>query len=695
MTGLLESSTIRYYVYDDDKLVLSDIREKAIQDAPKTWRQKWGWRYFSYARGEIRWIEALERHPQRTRDPCEADFFVVPLPVGAVLFWGQTQLLREAYQTLFDSALFQQQPERHVAAFATTEKIFGWGWWGMSDEEMKKFNSTMIVRDSDGDAVEEWPNAGACRHSIKKNTDKYFSHIFSLGYGGEGSNPNNAYATLTSESWNKKRFWYFYRTRREPSVCNSTHRQVFFKNSTQLETFEHQPFSIGFDLPPDKWLEQLIDSKFCLVIRGDQPGSRSLNRAIRAGCMPLIVSDVLPVFQSLYPKTLHYNDFAVMVQEEDFLEDPIGSLDKAIMLSKPKMEEKLEGLRLMQRIVSADQPDSLFVPAFAREVVETMKEKGLVTGPISSTLCNSRNNQATSLIMPSTDDNQATSLMMPSTDEKVLSCLKQILLHKELPIISQSPTHSDGSPRTALNGKGREVPFLGAQFAHHGDTGDYKRWNKSLRMARGQTMPQLQQGKEKTPCIVLEIGAHREAKSSREHIQKYPNCQYHAYEVISPFAEELKDRWKGEPRMHVHPYGLAENEMEIEVDVEALNGVSTFVGDSKGGKKEGNKTITGQIKSFDFALSEIGQLNNRTADTVIPTLLDINCEGCEYDLLLQAKRHGFIERVPILLIGWHAYGDDGVGARAWELCQVRTMLSETHEMVHGLGFGWDRWVLRA
>lgn len=170
--------------------------------------------------------------------------------------------------------------------------------------------------------------------------------------------------------------------------------------------FEHQPFSIGFDIPPDKWLERFIDSKFCLIIRGDQPGSRSLNRAIRAGCMPLIVSDVLPVFQSLYPKTLQYNDFAVMVQEEDFLVDPIGSLDRAIMLPKPEIEEKLEGLRLMQRIESADQSDSLFVPAFAREVVETMKEKGVGTGPIvsSSSLCNSRSN-ATSLVMPSTDRN--------------------------------------------------------------------------------------------------------------------------------------------------------------------------------------------------------------------------------------------------------------------------------------------------
>lgn len=403
MTAILESSTIRYYVYDDDKLVLSDYREKAIQDAPKTWRAKWGHRYFDYSRGEIRWIEALERHPQRTRDPCEADFFVVPIPVGAVLCWGQSQVLREAFQTLFDSALYQQHPERHVAAFATTERIFGWNWWGLSDEEMKKFNSTMIVRDSD--SVEEWPNSGSCNLKLKKNNEQYFSHVFSLGYGGEGSKPSNAYKIITTESWNKKNYWYFYHSRREPSQCNSIHRHVLFKNSTQLEMFEHQPFSIGVDIPPDKWLERFIDSKFCLIIRGDQPGSRSLNRAIRAGCMPLIVSDVLPVFQSLYPKTLQYNDFAVMVQEEDFLVDPIGSLDRAIMLSKPKIEEKLEGLRLMQRIESADQSDSLFVPAFAREVVETMKEKGVGTGPISSSLCNNSRSNATSLMMPSTDRN--------------------------------------------------------------------------------------------------------------------------------------------------------------------------------------------------------------------------------------------------------------------------------------------------
>ena len=136
--------------------------------------------------------------------------------------------------------------------------------------------------------------------------------------------------------------------------------------------------------------------------------------------------------------------------------------------------------------------------------------------------------------------------------------------------------------------------------------------------------------------------------------------------------------------------------MEIKVDIEALDGLSTFVGNSVAGKMnaDAESTVTGQIRSFDFELSEIGQLHNCEADAVISTLLDINCEGCEYDLLLQAKKHGFIERVSVVLIGWHAYGKDGVGARAWELCQVRAMLSETHIMWYGLESGWERWVLR-
>ena len=91
--------------------------------------------------------------------------------------------------------------------------------------------------------------------------------------------------------------------------------------------------------------------------------------------MTLVVLDGLPFFWPLDSETLEYDKFVLLVKEEEFLKDPIGSLDAAVSaLSFVDLKRKLGGLRLMQRIVVADRSDSLFVPAFAREIVESMKE---------------------------------------------------------------------------------------------------------------------------------------------------------------------------------------------------------------------------------------------------------------------------------------------------------------------------------
>lgn len=389
MTETLEASITQYYVYEEDNIVLPDIRAKAIQREPRTWKFRWGERYANYALGEIRWLEALESHPLRTRNASEATFFVVPIPVGAVLYWGSNVDLRSAFETILNGSMFQQNRKRHVAAFATTERVWGGGWWGLSNEAMNLFNTSMIVRDSNRVGLANWyreNELAPCPEFLQSfdqrhSEDKYFSHVLSLGFGGEGSNPSIPYSPVTMESWSQKRFWFFYHTTEGPSVCNSTlFRHAFFSNETKPGLFKHQPVTIGTDIPKTEWQEKIADSKFCLVIRGDTPGSRSLQRAIRAGCIPLVISDSLPVFQSLYSKTLHYSDFALLVKEESFINDPVGSLDKAVSLLSPSdLKHKLKGLCLMQRIIAVDKPDSLFVPAFSREIVETMKENGLIT----------------------------------------------------------------------------------------------------------------------------------------------------------------------------------------------------------------------------------------------------------------------------------------------------------------------------
>ena len=247
----------------------------------------------------------------------------------------------------------------------------------------------------------------------------------------------------------------------------------------------------------------------------------------------------------------------------------------------------------------------------------------------------------------------------------LLQCLEQVLQY-ELPIL---PTTGE-----MINGKNQKATYGGAVFAHFGDSGDWRRWNKAV---AGRTLPMP--GLTQAPCAVWEVGANTEAVASREYLAKYPDCQYHAFEPIPQFVQELHKHWDAEPRMHIHAYGLAAQDSSFGVNPADLAGLSTYIQDSQGG------SITAYIKNFDFALNEAGGP---------PTLFDVNCEGCEYDLLIQAKKHGFLEQIPYIQIGWHNYGEVGIGTRAWQLCQIRTFLSETHTMVRGLGFGWDRWELK-
>eukprot|EP00561_Arcocellulus_cornucervis_P004263 CAMPEP_0185821162 /NCGR_PEP_ID=MMETSP1322-20130828/24781_1 /TAXON_ID=265543 /ORGANISM="Minutocellus polymorphus, Strain RCC2270" /LENGTH=263 /DNA_ID=CAMNT_0028518523 /DNA_START=51 /DNA_END=839 /DNA_ORIENTATION=- len=138
--------------------------------------------------------------------------------------------------------------------------------------------------------------------------------------------------------------------------------------------------------------------------------------------------------------------------------------------------------------------------------------------------------------------------------------------------------------------------------------------------------------------------------------------------------------------MHLHNYGIAEEESEIRVPRSSLQGQSTYIGDiSERRNSMGNEEVA-ILKSFKYAVHDAGAK---------PTLLHINCEGCEWSLLPGAVRSGFVQDVPVIQVGFHNYGDAGLGQRAIEYCEIRKQLSRTHKLVDGaVPFAWERWVLR-
>jgi len=248
------------------------------------------------------------------------------------------------------------------------------------------------------------------------------------------------------------------------------------------------------------------------------------------------------------------------------------------------------------------------------------------------------------------------------------SCLEETLLN--LPI-GKGPNHKR---------KNLKDPNQLLVWAHHFDARN-PQWNMNIRF---NEMPELAtEDKEKYPCSVWEVGAHEKAEDTRVLLEKFPKCEYHAYEPIPTYFATLSKHWESTSNVHTHDYGLAKEDGLFKVQAAILKGQSTYIGDSKGG---GENLVSAVIKSFDFAVKEAGGK---------PTLLHMNCEGCEWDLLPGAVESGFIEDIAVIQIAFHNYGDVGLGKRAIEYCKIRKQLSRTHDLVNGaVPFGWERWVLK-
>lgn len=87
-----------------------------------------------------------------------------------------------------------------------------------------------------------------------------------------------------------------------------------------------------------------------------------------------------------------------------------------------------------------------------------------------------------------------------------------------------------------------------------------------------------------------------------------------------------------------HNYGLAEKNGTFQVSRKALRkGQSTYIA-ANGPAATEDDTIKVTIKSFNHAFAEAGGC--------VPDLLHVNCEGCEWDMIPQAKQAGFLDRIP-------------------------------------------------
>lgn len=210
------------------------------------------------------------------------------------------------------------------------------------------------------------------------------------------------------------------------------------------------------------------------------------------------------------------------------------------------------------------------------------------------------------------------------------------------------------------------VNNLGVMKAHHWDARTNK-WNENERW----TPMNLKQ-----PCSIWYVGANTHGRDGRVLQERY-GCHIHIFEPILPFRQSLTQNWKSVTNKTIYDYGLGGKTKFIKgIKVE---GESTFAMSSR--SQSGETVFIRDVLSV-FVEKKYAQVS----------LLHMNCEGCEWELLERLISANLLPFINILQIGTHLFPE--ISNIKFRYCEIESKLALSHTKVFQQYFGWERWSLK-
>ena len=180
-------------------------------------------------------------------------------------------------------------------------------------------------------------------------------------------------------------------------------------------------------------------------------------------------------------------------------------------------------------------------------------------------------------------------------------------------------------------------------------------------------------------AVVLDVGAFVGEWSERvleraDRTGRKP-FEIHAFEPVPNAVRQLRSKLGGEPRVHVHEYGLGGTDRD-EVLVVSGPGSSIFE-PAKAEDVLGHARVP--IRDVDGALIALG------VDDV--ELAKINIEGGEFELIDRLHATGWLPRIRCVIVQFHEFAPAAHAGRR----RNRRQLSETHHCTWSYPWVYERW----
>jgi len=215
----------------------------------------------------------------------------------------------------------------------------------------------------------------------------------------------------------------------------------------------------------------------------------------------------------------------------------------------------------------------------------------------------------------------------------------------------------------------KKIPFLNTVRAlfPNNEKKAHKQTIDSWFQTNGDETLRLQYANLTRESTVFDLGGYKGQWSS-DIFARYC-CEIYCFEPVREFAAAIEEKFSRNPKIHVFPFGLAEQTKSATISTDA-DGSSIFTGNGQ----ENIQLV--QAASF-FKENNIKQID----------LIKINIEGGEYDLLDHLIENGAITMVNNLQIQFHNFFPEA----EQRMRAIQANLSRTHRITWQYEFVWENW----
>ena len=175
------------------------------------------------------------------------------------------------------------------------------------------------------------------------------------------------------ERWNKRQFSVYFRG--SGSDLHRAWGSGWLRNFTRYSLSgldKHGIFvSHKHAETPEQYKDELQNSKFCLILRGDDPHTSRFYDAIAAGCIPVIISDGFHLTVAPFSKQINYESFTITIPESMWQIGPNADIWGSLhfVLNMPSNER----VRLLRALVK-HRKSLLWVHPLSDTATKILKE---------------------------------------------------------------------------------------------------------------------------------------------------------------------------------------------------------------------------------------------------------------------------------------------------------------------------------